>query len=215
MTAAELSFSTRPPPSAGKTYIFKDRFIGTEMFSVAQPYLIMPGNDAIYVVKSSLVTSGGGDVDIGRGNDFGGGDPDEAVEDTAGMVNNIVATYGLQEASMGKKDVMAWVKPYLARVKADLEKTNPARVEPFVAGASKFFQEEFAGKKFDDWVFYVNSAMDYEASLAFAKFPEGGTVPFFYFLRDGLVLCYPGSGESIAPENLVSAEVAAREGYVL
>ena len=72
-------------------------------------------------------------------------------------------------------------------------------------------------KEHSEYVFYVNSAMDYEGALAFARstnycslygvcheifqvisqiqtfrFDDGAVVPKFYFFRDGLGLFFPG-----------------------
>eukprot|EP00759_Apiculatamorpha_spiralis_P011063 PhF_6_TR18536/c0_g1_i1/m.27070 len=202
--------------TAGKTYLFRDRFNGLDMFSVAQPYRVWEENEAIFVVKSqNVVKKSSGDVDIGASNFFKteGGDEAVPLEDGDSVVNNIVDTYGFQEMTMTKKSLMEWAKPYLGRVKAELSVQNPDRVDPFMKGAQAFMKK--IGETFEDWCFYINSAMDFEAGLIFAKYEDGATVPEFFFFRDGLVLCFPGTGTSLSVEARVSPAVAAREGYLI
>lgn len=214
-----ISLISQMSRSAGKTYLFKDRFIGTDMFSVAQPYQLMADNDAIFVVQSAAITmSAGGDIDVGCGDAFGGAvndDGEGAAAPATGSttVNNVIDTYGLIEVTQTKKSLMEWAKPYLARVKAELEKSSPERVAPFMAGAAKFMQH--LSGSFNDWSFYINSGMDFEAGMCFARYPDGATVPQFYFFRDGLLLCFPGSGASLAKESVVTPAIAAREGYLM
>lgn len=207
--------------SIKKTYIFKDRFNGCEMFSVAQPYQLLEGNDAVFVVQSVMIAAAGAeDVDIGCGNAFGTGGEQEEDGGSAGgaggsgpgKVNNIIDTYGLVESPQSKKSLMEWARPYMKRLKEELEQKNPSRVEAFMKGAQQFILQDI-GTHFDDWQFYLTAQMDFEASMCFAKFDDGALVPKFYFLRDSLVLSYPGSGESLT--NLVPAEVAKREGYLV
>ncbi len=43
----------------------------------------------MFEVESALVTVGGGDIDIGCGNAFGGGGEDEGADDSAAKENNV------------------------------------------------------------------------------------------------------------------------------
>ena len=208
---------------ASKTYIFKDRFTMHDLFSAAQPHGLMDDNDAVFVVQSAMITLDTGDnVDVGNCTVLGNGSSaaaesgDTAQASDAGAcgdasgpvrVNNIIDTYRLTEMTLDKKGLVEWAKPFFARVKADLEARNPGRVEAFVKGAQKFMLQ--LSKSFDDWMFYIQEEMDFEANICFARFREGATVPEFYFFRDGLVLCFPGT------KTVVSREVAAREGLVV
>ena len=199
-----------------KTYLFRDRFSGADMFSVAQPYKLMPDNDAVFVVQSQVIKkNASGEVDIGCGRQFGGKneEDDEPVALAEGevLVNNIVETYGLQEITFTKKDFTLWLKPYLGKIKSALEASRPERLPAFMSGAQKFAQQ--IATTFDDWCFFVNSANDYEAMICFAKYEGESTVPQFYFIRDGLALCFPGTGSKLTGEALVPPEVAVREGY--
>ena len=74
---------------------------------------------------------------LGRGNQFGGGGEDEAVEDTAEKVIDIVDAFRYTETSYGKADYTTYIKNYMKKIKGELEKSNPERVAPFMAGAKE------------------------------------------------------------------------------
>ena len=60
---------------ASKTYIYRDLVSGCEMFSVAHPHHLMPGNDAVVCVQSAMINENGDAIDVGGGgNHFGGED---------------------------------------------------------------------------------------------------------------------------------------------
>ena len=197
---------------ASKTYIYRDMVSGCEMFNVAHPHKLLPGNDAIIEVQSMMIKENGDTIDVGGGGHFGGGDADEGpLDDGEVVVNNIISTAGLVEVEFKKKALVEWAKPFLARVKVRLEKDMPERVEPFMKGAQTFVQTLV--KEYSEYVFYVNSAMDYEGALAFARFEEGATVPRFYFFRDGLGLFFPGQGNSLE-DGRVPLKVAADQACI-
>jgi len=198
---------------ASKTYIYRDLVTGAEMFNVAHPHVLMAENDAIIQVKSMMINENGSSIDVGGGDHFGGADPDATpLDDGEVLVNNIIATAGLIEVDFKKKALLEWAKPYLARVKSRLEKERPERIEPFMKGAQAFMQTLI--KEHSEYVFYVNSAMDYEGALAFARFDDGAVVPKFYFFRDGLGLFFPGQGVSLE-DGRVSDKVAKEQGCII
>lgn len=58
----------------------------------------------IFEVDSAMVTVGGGDIDIGCGNAFGGGGEDEGADDSAQKENNVSGpssfSYTVRDASL-------------------------------------------------------------------------------------------------------------------
>merc|ERR1719430_255609 len=156
-----------------------------------------------------MINENGTAIDVGGGgNHFGGETTDETpLDDGEVVVNNIISTGGLVEVEFKKKALVEWAKPYLASVKTRLEKERPERVQPFMVGAQAFVQMLI--KEHDEYVIYVNSAMDYEGALAFARFEEGATVPKFYFFRDGLGLFFPGDK---LEDGRVPDSVAVKQG---
>mmetsp|Transcript_124938 Transcript_124938/g.176290 ORF Transcript_124938/g.176290 Transcript_124938/m.176290 type:complete len:173 (-) Transcript_124938:258-776(-) len=138
-------------------------------------------------VKTRMVTKGGGDVDIGRGNEFGGGGEDEAVDDQVEKVNDVVDSFHLTETSFTKSDYATYIKAYMKKVKAKLEEKNPDRVKPFMEGA-----KEAVGwiiKNFDEFQFFMGEKNEIENHiiLGYYKDPEADLAPTFMYFMDGLV----------------------------
>lgn len=73
----------------------------------------------------------------GRGNEFGGGGEDEAVDDQVEKVIDIVDSFHLGETSFTKADYTTAIKAYMKRIKAHLEAKNPDRVKDFMDGAKE------------------------------------------------------------------------------
>lgn len=72
---------------------------------------------------------------IGKGGEFGGAEEDEAVEDKSEKVLDLVDAFRYTETAFSKSDYTTYIKNYMKKVKAYLEKENPDRVAPFMAGA--------------------------------------------------------------------------------
>ena len=197
---------------ASKTYIYRDLLTGCEMFSVAHPHQLLAGNDAVLCVQSMMIKENGDTIDVGGGDHFGGADAEVPLDNGEVLVNNIINTAGLVEVQFKKKALVEWARPYLARVKEQVEKERPDRMEAFMKGAQAFVQTLV--KEFSEYLFYVNSEMDFDGALAFARFEEGATVPKFYFFRDGLGLYFPGQGGQMEGGK-VPAKVAREQGCIL
>lgn len=109
----------------------------------------------------------GGNVDIGCGNEFGGGGDD--VDDNAEIVNNVIDEsfgFNLQEIPMGKKDFKEYLGGYCKKVrqalKDDSTVTGP-EVKSFTQAAPVFCK--FLLSMYDEIVFYVSPAMDPDAAM--------------------------------------------------
>ena len=164
--------------------VYYDIISGDEMIS--DSYKITPVFDGVGAeVPSRLVNKDTAEVDIGRGNQFGGGGEDEAVEDKAEKVNDIVDAFRYTETSYGKADYTTYIKGYMKRIKTELEKSNPDRVAGFMAGAKEMVT--WILKNFDEFQFFMGEKCDTEGSLALAyyKNPEDAAPTFVYFM-DGL-----------------------------
>jgi hypothetical protein len=80
-------------------------------------------------------------------------------------------------------------------------------------GAATFVKKLLSN--FSDYDFYLNESMDFEAGIAIGFYKEDGITPFFYFFRDGVVLCYPGFGKNVSNEAQVPAAMAQKQGFVV
>jgi len=169
-TNSQLSFAISisiliTPPTLKLSIAISISIAGEEFISDA--YKLRPVVDpetkeeipGLLECDSMKVLKGGGEIDVGAGNAFGGGGEDEAVDDTQESVNNIIddsVGFGYNEMPMGKKDFKDWLKEYVPKVwkllKED-DKVEPADVKAFKAASGKF--SVFLLKKFDDLQFYV------------------------------------------------------------
>ena len=169
---------------SNKMKVYFDVFSNDEMISDSYPFTL-EYNDAIMIVPSRMIVKGGENVDIGRGNEFGGGDEDEALDPNVERVNEIVNGFSLQETSFTKKEFVQLIKAYLQKLRKHITENNPERVQGFMEGASAFVK--WAVSTFDEFKFYTGSNYDITAMivLSYYKIPED-EAPHFLFMKDGL-----------------------------
>ncbi len=134
-----------------------------------------------------------GEVDIGCGNEFGGGNAEEEEQPDEGTekVLDVAANASLKQVNISKKEFMAYIKEYFAKIVKFLEESGKSdRVAGFKKGATEFVK--FIVKKFDDIEVYTGAnGEDEEEGL------KGGIAisywendeakgPVFYFFKDSL-----------------------------
>jgi len=176
--------------------IYKCRFTNDEMISDAYktfPVKDAEGNDVpgLFAVQSQKVNKdSGAKIDIGCGSEFGGAEPDEGVDDTVELVNNVVDEtfgFGLQEVPLTKKDLKDYLQDYCQKLRQKLkddEKVPGPEVKAFTQSAPIFCK--YLLSKFDDMQFYTSRSMDPEGSMAFAMYADGAIDPMFIFIKAGL-----------------------------
>lgn len=164
--------------------VYFDVFSGDELISDSYP-ITLEYNDVIMVVPSRMIAKGGDDVDIGRGNEFGGGGEDEGVDNTVERVNEIISGFSLQETSFTKKEYVAVAKAYMQKLKKFLTEQESPRINDFMQGATTFVKWVVAN--FDEFKFYTGANYDQSAMivLSYYKNPEDDA-PHFLFIKDGL-----------------------------
>jgi len=153
---------------------------------ISDSFKIEPVFDGVGAeVKSRYVVKGGGDIDIGRGNTFGGKDEDdEGVEDTSEKVLDVIDTFRYVETSFGKEDYTAFVKGYMKKVKTYLEEKNPDRVAPFMKGAKEMFT--WILSNFKEFSFHMGEKCDTDASIVLSYYKGEDETPTFVYFMDGL-----------------------------
>jgi len=115
--------------------LYSDILTDDEMFSDAFPMKLI--DDIAYEVDCQTITvKAGADVDIGGNPSAEEGE--EALEDGASQVNNVVHSFRLGKTTFDKKSFMTYLKGYMKSVKAKLAQTNPDRVEAFEKGAQAY-----------------------------------------------------------------------------
>lgn len=144
--------------------VFHEIFGGDEIISESFD-VVKVFNDAGGEVKSRLITKGAVDIDIGtilsliialnlfligRGNQFGGGDAEEEVNDpNVEKINNVIDAFQYRDTSFTKADFQTWIKGYMKKLKDHLEANNKERVEGFMKGAKEMVG--FVLSRFDDF----------------------------------------------------------------
>ena len=121
-------------------------------------------------------------------------DQEEALEDGAQTVNDVVHSFRLQSTSFDKKSFLTYLKVrarplslaptdhslsqgYMKAVKAELQKSNPDRVEAFEKGAQAFAKKVVGN--FKDWEFYTGESMNPDGMVALLNYREDGSTRAF------------------------------------
>lgn len=163
--------------------VYSDLFSNEEIISdsfVITPIFEEVGGE----VKSEYLTKGVDNVDIGRGNEFGGGGGDEETDDKVEKVLNLIDAFHYQETSFDKKDYVARMKVYMKNVMAKLQEEKPERVEPFKKGATEMIK--WIVKTFEEFTFYTPESYDFENSIILSYYKGEDETPTFVFFMDGL-----------------------------
>ncbi|KAI0921127.1 hypothetical protein AcW1_004791 [Taiwanofungus camphoratus] len=161
--------------------LYSDIISDDEMFSDAFPIKLI--DDIVYEVDCSMITvKAGADVDIGA--NPSADDQEEALEEGAAQVNNVVYSFRLQSTQFDKKSYLTYLKGYMKAVKEKLQEMNPDRVVAFEKGAQTFVKKLVAN--FKDYEFYTGESMNPDGMVALLNYREDGVTPYFTFWKDGL-----------------------------
>ncbi|KAK0468413.1 translationally controlled tumor-associated [Desarmillaria tabescens] len=161
--------------------LYEDIISGDEMFSDAFPLKLI--DDIVFEVDCQTITiKAGADVDIGA--NPSAEEQDDALEEGATQVNNVVHSFRLQSTVFDKKSFLSYLKGYMKSVKAKLAETNPDRVEAFEKGAQAYAKKIVAN--FKDFEFYTGETMNADGMVALLNYREDGVTPYFTFWKDGL-----------------------------
>ncbi|KIM67949.1 hypothetical protein SCLCIDRAFT_20908 [Scleroderma citrinum Foug A] len=161
--------------------LYEDVLTGDEMFSDAFPVKLV--DNIVYEVDCQLITvKPGADVDIGA--NPSAEEQQEALEDGAVQVNNVVYSFRLQATTFDKKSFLTYLKGYMKAVKTKLQETKPDQVEAFEKGAAAYAKKIVAN--FKDFEFYTGESMNVDGMVALLNYREDGTTPYFTFWKHGL-----------------------------
>lgn len=163
--------------------VYKDLF--TEEEIVSDSFNIVPIFDGVGgEILSKKVKAGGEEIDIGRGNQFGGGN-DEETNDQIETVLDVIDCFRYKETSFTKKDYTTYLKGYMKLVKEKLSETNPDRVDAFMKGANDL--AKFIISTFKEFTFYTPESYDIEHSIILSYYKGEDETPTFLYFMDGLV----------------------------
>ncbi|KAK7695850.1 hypothetical protein QCA50_000488 [Cerrena zonata] len=140
-------------------------------------------DDTVFEVDCQLITvKAGADIDIGA--NPSAEDQEDAVEDGATQVNNVVYSFRLQSTQFDKKSFLTYLKGYMKAVETKLKETKPDRVDAFKSGAAAYAKKIISN--FKDYEFYTGESMNPDGMVALLNYREDGVTPYFTFWKDGL-----------------------------
>ncbi|KAH9062712.1 translationally controlled tumor-associated [Lactarius vividus] len=161
--------------------LYSDILTDDEMFSDAFP--IKEVDDIVYEVDCQVITvKAGADVDIGA--NPSAEEQEDAPEDGATQVNNVVHSFRLQSTTFDKKSFLTYLKGYMKAVKEKLSKDKPESVDQFEKGATTYAKKIIAN--FKDYEFYIGESMNPDGMVALLNYREDGVTPYFTFWKHGL-----------------------------
>ncbi|KAJ1665380.1 Ribosome associating protein [Coemansia sp. RSA 1813] len=159
--------------------VFSDVLTGDELFSDAFDTI---QNGAAIEIDCKMEVVSEGDVDIGA--NPSAEDVEEAIENGAETVNNVVYAGRLQSTNFDKKSYMTYIKGYMKDLTKYLEEHEPERVEGFKKEATELVKKILGN--FKDYEFYTGESMNPEGMVALLNYREDGTTPYMIFFKDGL-----------------------------
>ncbi|KAF8341537.1 Mss4-like protein [Cantharellus anzutake] len=160
--------------------LFTDIITGDEVASDAFPTKEV--DNIVYEFEAAKITIKDGAVDIGA--NPSAEEQDEALEDGAQVVNNIVHSHRLHQTGYDKKQYLSHLKAYMKAIKAKLEVEKPDRVAAFEKGASEYAKKIVAN--FKDYEFYTGESMNPDGMVLLLNYREDGITPYFTLWKDGL-----------------------------
>ncbi|XP_061774283.1 translationally-controlled tumor protein homolog isoform X2 [Nerophis ophidion] len=109
----------------------------------------------------------------------------EGTDTTTVSGVDVILHNKLQETSFDKKSYMIYLKDYLKKIRANLEKTNPERVEKFIADSTAEIKKLVQNIK--ELKFYTGESMNTEGMVVTLDYREDNVTPFLRFFKDGLL----------------------------
>ncbi|KDR83697.1 hypothetical protein GALMADRAFT_236035 [Galerina marginata CBS 339.88] len=160
--------------------LYEDILTGDELFSDAFPLKEIEG--IVYEVECQMITvKPGADIDIGA--NPSAEEQEEALEEGATQVNNVVHSFRLASTSFDKKSYLTYLKGYMKAVKEKLAETKPDQVQDFEKGAAAYAKKVIAN--FKDYEFYTGEGMNPDGMVALLNYREDGVTPYFTFWKHG------------------------------
>ncbi|KAK4230789.1 Mss4-like protein [Podospora fimiseda] len=162
--------------------IYKDIISGDELLS--DSYDLKEVDGVAYEADCAMITEGAVEVNIGA--NASAEEADEALEDTAVKVNNIVHSFRLQSTSFDKKAYLTYLKGYMKAVKKALQDAGKSEdeVKDFETKAQGFAKKIIGN--FKDWEFYTGESMNPDGMVVLLNYREDGTTPYVVVWKHGL-----------------------------
>jgi hypothetical protein len=163
--------------------IYKD--IITEDEIISDSYDLKLIDDIVYEADCAMIEEGAVNVDTGA--NASAEEAEEALEDAAVKVNNIVNSFRLQSTSFDKKGYLTYLKGYMKAVKTKLQEQGKSEeeIKAFETGASKYVKDKLL-PNFKDFEFYTGESMDPDGMVVLLNYREDGITPYVVVWKHGV-----------------------------
>ena len=163
--------------------IYKDLVSGDEVLTDVFKMKVV--DDIFYEVEGKLKTEVTNKIDDSL---IGGNASieEQAVEmddDAVQSGIDVVLANRLQETGFNKKSYQVYIKEYMGKVLAHLEKTKPDRVADFKANAKVAIKKVL--ENFKEYQFFIGESGNQDGMVVLVEWKE--EIPYLYYFRDGLL----------------------------
>lgn len=155
------------------------------MFS--DTYKIKLVDDVVFEVYGKLISRSEGDIKL-AGSNPSAEEADEGTDSNVETGVDIVLNHRLTETGFGdKKSFTLYLKDYMKKVIAELEKSSPDQVDVFKNNVNKYVKELLG--RFKELQFFVGESMDCDGAIGMCEYRDidGTQVPVFAFFKHGLL----------------------------
>ncbi|KAJ9638390.1 hypothetical protein H2201_002688 [Coniosporium apollinis] len=162
--------------------IYKDIITGDEIIS--DSYNLKEVDGAVYEADCKKITIGNDNIDIGA--NPSAEEADEALEEGAQQVIDVVHSFRLNETSFDKKSYLGHLKTYMKKVKEAMKEKGASddEIKDFEKGASAYAKKIVAN--FKDYEFLIGESMDPDGMVVLLNYREDGVTPFVTVWKHGL-----------------------------
>ncbi|KAH6624406.1 translationally-controlled tumor protein [Chaetomium sp. MPI-SDFR-AT-0129] len=162
--------------------IYTDIITGDEIIS--DSYDLKEVDGVVYEVDCAMITENAVQVDTGA--NASAEEAEEALEDTAVKVNNVINSFRLQSTSFDKKTYLTYLKGYMKSVKKALQDAGKSEdeVKDFETKAGAF-AKKIVGN-FKNWEFYTGESQNPDGMVVLLDYREDGTTPYIVAWKHGL-----------------------------
>lgn len=166
--------------------VFVDVFTNDELMSDTFKYTLDFDEVVMKVPSTYKNKDAVGNVDIGCGNAFGGGDEEGADGEPQEKVLDVAFNSNLVETSFSKKEFLVFMKGFMDKTIAYLKENGKEdRSKVFEAAFKKFLKP--LAEKYDELTIYLGSSESMDGGLAISFWEdEEAPGPVFYFFKDSL-----------------------------
>ncbi|KAJ2000053.1 hypothetical protein H4R26_004794, partial [Coemansia thaxteri] len=134
----------------------------------------------VFEIDCKMIVVKDAEADIGA--NASAEETEEALEDGAQQVMDVVYSNRLAPTSFDKKSYGAYIKGYMKAILAKLGEGEDA--DRFKKEAPVFVKQVL--ENFKDYEFYTGESMAFDGMVVLLNYREDGTTPYLTFFKDGL-----------------------------